>query len=94
MAEEVKTAEVLALEAEIKKHKEAILKLSAYKEMLDTEKALRKEDQQTISTLEGKVMRFEKWLEDFSKYGDSDYKGKFIAEEGIKLLKKKIPEEE
>ena len=87
MSDEPKTAEVLALEAEIKKQKEAIMKLSAYKEMLDNEKALRKDEQHLMVLLEAKIIKVEKWLEEFEKFGDSDYKGKFIAEEGKKLLK-------
>ena len=86
--DKTKSPEVEALENQVEDLKEQIEKLSAYPELLNTEKELRKDTIKELKVAEEKIEMVKEWAEGFERFGDSEYKGKFISEEITKVLNK------
>ena len=87
--EKTKSPEVKALENQIEELKEKIEKLSAYPELLESEKVLRKQSEDQLEEADGLINKIIKWAEEFERFSDSEYKGSFIFEEIQKLTKEK-----
>ena len=84
-----KSPEVKALENQVEGLKESIEKLSAYPELLETEKSLREESNKELEKAQALINKITKWAEEFERFSDSDYKGEFIFEEIQKLIQEK-----
>ncbi len=87
--EKPKSPEVKALENQVEELKEKIEKLSAYPELLESEKVLRKQSEDQLKEADGLINKIIKWAEEFERFSDSEYKGEFIFEEIQKLTKEK-----
>ena len=87
--EKPKSPEVKALENQVEELKEKIEKLSAYPELLESEKVLRKQSEDQLEEANGLINKIIKWAEEFERFSDSEYKGEFIFEEIQKLTKEK-----
>jgi len=81
--------EVKGLENQIENLKEDNEKLSAYPELLETEKALRAKTEKELDIAYAILNKIKKWAEEFERFSDSDYKGSFIHEEIHKLIQEK-----
>jgi len=84
-----KSPEVKALENQIQNLKEDNEKLSAYPELLETEKALRTKTEKELDIAYAILNKIKKWAEEFERFSDSEYKGSFIHEEIQKLFQEK-----
>jgi len=84
-----KSPEVKALENEVVGLKESIEKLSAYPELLETEKVLREKSEKELEKAQALIDKITKWAAEFQRFADSDYKGEFIYEEIQKLTQEK-----
>lgn len=87
--EKIKSPEVKALENQVEDLKEKIEKLSAYPELLKTEKVLREKSKKELEKAQALINKITKWSSEFERFSDSDYKGSFIFEEMQKLIQEK-----
>ncbi len=87
--EKAKSPEVQALENQIEELKEKIEKLSAYHELLETEKHIRKHTEEALEISLEIIEKIKKWAAEFDRFSDSEYKGSFIFEEMQKLIQEK-----